>query len=66
LGGVRTNGACARECLEGIARKYLEALVRRNPAAAPLADHVKFTENNVELLPGDGLWGTITSRTPGS
>ena len=65
-GGVRTNGACARECLEGIARKYLEALVQRNPAAAPLADHVKFTENNVELLPGDGLWGTITSKGPPS
>ena len=63
-GGVRANGACARECLEGIARKYLEALVQQNPSAAPLAERVKYTENNVELLLGDGLWGTITSKGP--
>jgi hypothetical protein len=57
---------CARECLEGIAHKYLDALVQRNPSAAPLAEHVKFTENNVELLVGDGLWGSITGKGPPS
>jgi hypothetical protein len=29
-----------------------------------LADHVTFSENNVALLLGDGLWGTITGRGP--
>jgi hypothetical protein len=53
---------CARECLEGIARKYFDVLVQRNPSAAPLAEHVTFSENNVALLLGDGLWGTITGR----
>lgn len=53
---------CARECLEGIARKYLDALVQRNPSVAPFAEHVTFSENNVLMLPGDGLWGTITGR----
>jgi hypothetical protein len=53
---------CARECLEGIARKYLDALVQRNPSVAPLAEQVTFSENNVQLLLGDGLWGTITGR----
>jgi hypothetical protein len=57
------NTHCARECLEDIARKYLEALVQRNPSVAPLAEHVTFSENNVLLLLGDGLWGTITGRS---
>ena len=60
--GARPSERCARECLEGIARKYLDALVQRNPSAAPLAEHVAFSENNVSLLLGDGLWGTITGR----
>jgi hypothetical protein len=60
----RSGEHCPRECLESIARKYLDALVQRNPSAAPLAEHVKFTENNVELRLGDGLWGTITGKGP--
>jgi hypothetical protein len=60
--GARPSEHCARECLEGIARKYLDALVQRNPSAAPLAEHVAFSENNVSLLLGDGLWGSITGR----
>jgi hypothetical protein len=62
--GDRPGEHCVRECLEGIARKYLDALVQRNPSAAPLADHVTFSENNVSLRLGDGLWGTITGRGP--
>jgi hypothetical protein len=62
--GAHPNEHCARECLEGIARKYLDALLQRNPSVAPLADHVTFSENNVALLLGDGLWGTITGRGP--
>jgi hypothetical protein len=61
-GSARPSEHCARECLEGIARKYFDALVQRNPSAAPLAEHVTFSENNVALLLGDGLWGTITGR----
>jgi len=60
--GTRPNEHCARDCLEGIARKYFDALLQRNPSAAPLAEHVTFSENNVSLLVGDGLWGTITGR----
>jgi hypothetical protein len=61
-GSPHPSEHCARECLEGIARKYFDALVQRNPSAAPLAEHVTFSENNVALLLGDGLWGTITGR----
>ncbi|MDB6045021.1 MAG: hypothetical protein JWM63_3572 [Gammaproteobacteria bacterium] len=59
---ARQGGNCARACLEGIAQKYLSAVLLRDPSRAPLAEHVKFSENNVSLLPGDGLWGTITGK----
>lgn len=51
---------CDRKCLYGFVDQYLAALVAREPARLPWAKDVKFTENNVELQIGDGLWGTIT------
>ncbi len=53
--------ACGRACLYGFVDKYLAALVAKNPAMVPWAPHAKFTENNVELPVGYGLWGTISS-----
>jgi hypothetical protein len=52
--------ACDRECLFGHVDAYLDALRSKDPAKAQWADSVKFTENNVPLAIGDGLWGTIT------
>ena len=59
-GGVRPD--CDRQCLYGFVDQYLAALVAREPARLRWAKHTKFTENNVELQIGDGLWGTITGR----
>ena len=59
-GGVRPD--CDRQCLYGFVDQYLAALVAREPARLRWAKHAKFTENNVELQIGDGLWGTITGR----
>ena len=53
---------CDRQCLYGFVDQYLAALVARDPARLPWAKYVKFTENNVELQLGDGLWGTITAK----
>jgi hypothetical protein len=53
--------ACDRHCLYGFVDKYLAALVAKDPARLPWAAHVKFTENNVELPVGWGLWGTISA-----
>ena len=55
--------ACDRACLYGILDQYLHALRAHDPSAAPLAPHVRTSENNVALKPGDGLWGTITGLT---
>lgn len=52
--------SCDRECLFGHVDDYLAALVAKDPARARWANTVKFSENNVPLAIGDGLWGTIT------
>jgi hypothetical protein len=53
---------CDRTCLYGFIDQYLGALVAKDPERLPWAAHVKFTENNVELPVGWGLWGTISGR----
>jgi hypothetical protein len=53
---------CDRACLYGFVDQYMAALVAKDPARVPWAKTVKFTENNVVLQIGDGLWGTISGR----
>ncbi len=54
---LRAQGApCDRECLIGFVDRYLDALVRHDPAGLPLANEVKFTENTATISIGDGLW----------
>ncbi len=52
---------CDRACLYGVLDTYLRALLARDPGQVRWAAQVRHTENNVELRPGDGLWGTITA-----
>ncbi len=40
---------------------YLAALKTRDPQRVQWAPRVRNTENNVALMVGDGLWGTITA-----
>ncbi len=51
---------CDRGCLTAIADTYLGAMVAHDPKRVAWADSVRFTENNVPLAIGDGIWGTIT------
>ena len=51
---------CDRACLDGLVDQYLKALVAHDPAKLSLAKNAKFTEDGVELKPGDGLWATAT------
>jgi len=51
---------CDRACLTDVMQRYLDALSRRAPADAPLAANVVATENEQAVVPGDGLWGTIS------
>ena len=53
---------CDRSCLEGVVDNYLDAVIDNNPAAVPLSDDVRFTENGQQLLVGDGLWRTMKTK----
>ncbi|HKV05281.1 MAG TPA: hypothetical protein VJO53_09270 [Candidatus Acidoferrales bacterium] len=54
--------ACDRGCLEGIAGKYLDAMVAHDPSKAPLAPDVKYAQDNVPLKIGQALWATANAR----
>ena len=41
---------------------FLAALDTRDPARVEWAENLLYTENNVALDPGDGLWNTLTAR----
>ncbi len=57
-------GACDRTCLVDTAKTYLAALVKHDPAAAPLAAELRFVENAKVTKAGEGLWQTA-SAVPG-
>jgi hypothetical protein len=54
------KAGCDRACLAGFAERYMAALVAHDPASLPWAERVRFTENEVPLIIGDGAWGTVT------
>lgn len=58
------TSVCERACLYGFVDQYLHALADKSPSLLPWAKNVRFTENNVELRVGDGLWGTISGLGP--
>jgi hypothetical protein len=61
---IQRAADCDRQCLYGFVDQYLQALVAKDPSRLPWAKTVKFTENNVVLEVGDGLWGTISGLGP--
>jgi len=55
--------ACDRACLTGQLHAYMDALTRHDPSRARFAKDVTFTENDVALPIGSGLWGTISGAS---
>lgn len=51
--------SCLYDCLIGHVRAHMAALEARDPAALPIAPDAVFTENNVVLPVGSGLWRTV-------
>lgn len=49
---------CGRVCLNGFADKFLAALLAHDPSKLPHSPNVRYSENNVMLQLGDGLWAT--------
>lgn len=53
--------SCDRACLIDALRDHMKALATRDPSALPLSRGVIFTENNVPIKMGEGLWRTVTA-----
>lgn len=60
---ARAADSCGRDCLTGIANRYLDAMAAQKPAGLPWAQTVHYSENSVPMAIGDGLWGAISSRS---
>lgn len=54
---VKTGG-CDRACLEGFVGQYMEAVAAHDPSKLATTATVKYTENNVQMPLGEGLWQT--------
>ena len=55
---------CDSACLIDLADRYMEALAAQDPSRVPWAPRVRYTENSVSMMIGDGIWGAISSRSP--
>lgn len=55
-----SSAACDRACLYGFLDQYLDALKAKDTSRVAWAKNIKYTENNVAMKIGDGVWGTIT------
>src|ERR1700691_4993305 len=65
LGAATARAAersCGRACLEGFMNQYLDAMVAHDPSHLPVTPAIKFTEDDVVLKLGDGLWNTASAR----
>jgi hypothetical protein len=57
--GAQTGGTCDRACLIDVTEAYLSALVARDPAKAPVATNVRFTQNTRSMALGQGVWESV-------
>src|SRR5688572_13798672 len=51
---------CDRACLRTMLDQYLTAVVKHDPAAAPLVVGFRQTENAINVRPGNGVWKSVT------
>jgi hypothetical protein len=59
--GAATAAACDRPCLKSLLDSYLTAVLKHDPAAAPLAPSYRHTENAVNVPLGKGVWQSVTA-----
>ena len=51
---------CDRVCLRTMLNQYLAAVIKHDPAAAPLVVGFRQTENAINVRPGNGVWKSVT------
>jgi hypothetical protein len=54
---------CDRACLLSVGDRFMTAIAAQKPADVPWAKDVKFTENGVGIQVGEGIWGSIRSKS---
>jgi hypothetical protein len=57
------GAACDRDCLIHAANDYMDALAAQDPSRLKWARTVRYTENSVSMMIGDGLWGTANAHS---
>jgi len=55
-----SSNACDRSCLYGFLDQYLDAMKWKDPSRVRWAKNIQYSENNVAMKIGDGVWGTVT------
>jgi hypothetical protein len=55
-------GECNRDCLYAFVDKYFDAMLSRCPCNIAMAPGAKYTENEVAVKPGEGMWKTFSGR----
>jgi len=60
--GAHAAERCGRECLIGIADRYMDAMAAQKPDGLPWAETVRYSENSVPMAIGDGSWGAISAH----
>lgn len=54
---------CDKACLLSVGDRFMTALAAQKPGDVPWARDVKFTENGVGIQAGEGIWGSIRSKS---
>ena len=57
-GAGAKDAGCDRACLNGFVDQYMAAVAAHDPSKLPTAAKVRYSENNVEMPLGEGLWQT--------
>jgi hypothetical protein len=55
-------GECNRDCLYAFVDKYFDAMLSRCPCNMAMAPGAKYTENELAVKPGEGIWKTFSGR----
>ncbi len=54
---------CDKACLLSVGDRFMTALAGQKPGDVPWARYVQFTENGVGIPVGEGIWGSIRSKS---
>ncbi len=58
--GANRASTCDRPCLQSTLNRYLAAVVKHDPSAAPLSPSYRHTEDAINVPLGKGVWQSVT------